>query len=244
MENNSKDLEFNELSENGKQFVYLLAHYGAVIHIYETGEKNKILVKMHWDKSVTIIMDALELKKFIDSKCVSTCNRKISSAGRVVIMYNDLPDDEYDSVHNRDDFDSAALRKIKAQHPILAEESRKLEEKKMAIIEKQKQRELEEKRLEEEKRRQEEEFLKTPKGKIVNIGRKMKEGISNGIYSFANAMDQFSRDLDDVMYESAKARRKSGAYIGDLGNRNVQRTSDDIIVAIGNYRKGIKDDEE
>lgn len=196
---------------------------------------------MHWDKSVTILMDALELKKFIDSKCASTCNRKISSAGRVVIIHDDLPDDEY---NNLDHIDSAALRKIEAQHPILAEESRKREEEKMAIIEKQKQRELEEKRLEEEKRRQEEEFLKTPKGKIVNIGRKMKEGISNGLYSFTNAMDQFSRDLDDVMYEGAKARRKSGGYIGDLGNRNIQRTSDDIIIALGNYRKEIKDDKK
>lgn len=221
------NITLDMLNEKSRDVAYLSYMHGAGVLIENTDVPDEVLVRARNDRNATTIAKIKDIQLLFENGYLHILNAKITASRRLVLIPEQPADSPY--AFNSD------LTNFQKQHTKVKADIEKREREWQAQLEADRLKREQQRQLDEQRRIEEEAFLKTPKGKVVNLTRKTKKAIGSGVDTVLNMMDQFSREVDNACYNTAKKRQETNTYIGPLGFRKVQRASDNYT--INNYKK-------
>lgn len=210
------------LDDKSKDILYLTYKNGCGVVIENTQQPDELLVRSYNHRENAVIAKAKDVKLLFEDGYLHVLNGAITASNRLVLIAEQPLNSPYQ--FNSD------LDALQAQHPEVRAHEEEKERARQARFEADRVEKEKQRKIEEQKKAEEEAFLKTPRGKLVNAARKTKDAIGNGMDSFMNMMDRFSRDVEDAQYDAAKRRQQTGMYFGDVGRKNIQKANDKFIL--------------
>lgn len=210
------------LDDKSKDLLYLTYKNGCGVVIENTQQPDELLVRAYNHRENAVIAKAKDVKLLFENGYMHVLNGTITASNRLVLIAEQPLNSPYQ--FNSD------LDALQQQHPKVRAFEEEKERAWQAELEAARMERENQRRIEEQKKAEEAAFLKTPKGKLVNAARKTKDAIGNGVDSFMNMMDRFSRDVEDAQYDAAKRRQQTGMYFGGGGARNIQKANDKFIL--------------
>lgn len=210
------------IDDKSKDLLYLTYIHGSGVVIENTQQPDELLVRAYNDKSQTVIAKAKDVKLLFENGYLHVLNGAITASKRLVLIAEQSPTSKYE--FNRD------LSTLQEQHPKVRDYKEESERAWQAQLEQERIEKERQMQLEVQKRAEEDAFLKTPKGKLVNAARKTRDALGNGVGSFIDMMDMFSRDTEEVAYNGAKKRQENNAYFGSRGYQNMRKASDKFAI--------------